>query len=129
MKRRRLVFAPDNGSSTWRGLTSDFFIGSLPITAWQIFLSPSTQGTTACLVIRTRVGSRSVADLDHDLADVVGRFQIRVGFARLIKAEDPIDGRPNLCGGDEPVEILEHRATADESAHQTCGSEQDRLNL
>src|SRR5258708_2899873 len=80
-------------------------------------------------MMRTRVGSRSVVDLDHDLAEVVGRFQVRVGLARLIEAEDPIDRRPNLCCGDEPIQILEHRAAADENAHQARGSHQDRLNL
>src|SRR5882724_5309205 len=80
-------------------------------------------------MMQTRVGSRSVADLDHDLAEVIGRFQVRVGLARLIEAEDPVDRRPNLRGGDEPIQILEHRAAADENANQARGSHQDRLNL
>src|SRR6202008_816959 len=75
--------------------------------------------------MRTRVGSRSVADLDHDLAEVVGRFQVRVGLARLIEAEAPVDRRPNLRGGDEPIQILEHRAAADENPHQARGSHKD----
>ena len=78
--------------------------------------------------MRARVGSRSVADLDHDLAEVVGRFQVRVGLARLIEAEDLVDRRPNLRGGDEPIQILEHRPAADENAHQARGSHQDRPN-
>src|SRR6267143_242441 len=110
MRWRRHMFASDTCSSTWFGLTPDFFIGSLLMTVWQIFLSASAAHAvdTACRMMRTRVGSRSVADLDHDLAEVVGRFQVRVCLARLIQAEDPIDRRPNLCCGDEPIQILKH---------------------
>jgi hypothetical protein len=60
---------------------------------------------------------------------MVGRFQVRVGLARLIEAEDPVDRGPNLRGADEPIQIREHRAAADENAHQARGSHQDRLNL
>ena len=65
--------------------------------------------------------SPSVTDPDHDLTEVVRRFQVRVGFARLIEGEDPIDRRPNPRGCDEPIQILQHHPTSHDDANQALG--------
>src|SRR5262245_14500384 len=71
---------------------------------------------------RTRPGGRREVmratscrrSADDDLAEYLALHEVPIGLRRLVEAEDAIDHRAQLRGGDGPIHGLEARPAADE---------------
>jgi vanillin dehydrogenase len=72
-----------------------------------------------------------LSDGDDDLAEVTGRLQMRVGLARFLEREDPVDDGPQLRLLQRRVHCGEHLKRSDEDALQPrrARHEEPRIDL